>query len=918
MRRPLHVAFCYSALGLLLLAGCPGNPPTTPRAPAVRVTPSTPLPEPQANGRLPALAVPVSYAVDLDVDPEQARFSGAVRIEIELPQKTSFIVLHGHALDVTGARVMLGPHEPASVATVSVRATKKDAAPDELVFAFAKPLPAGRAVLAIEYSAPFDDSLAGLYRVKDGERWYAFSQFEPTDARRAFPCFDEPSFKVPFDVSVTVPHGMIAVANAPEASREAIGEKTRFRFARTQPIPTYLVALAVGDLALKEATRYERPPIRLVTTKGKSTMGDLALEATGGIVDALAKWFDIPYPYDKLDIVAVPEFRAGAMENPGLITFREERLLLDPTRASVRARRGQALVIAHELAHQWFGNLVTAAWWNDLWLNEGMATWMEWRIIDQWRPAYGTRLDAVVSAHNVMDVDGLVSARAVRQPVVSSGDAQEAFDDITYEKGAALLSTIERWIGEDALQRGVRDYLRENAFKSVQADRLLSALDRASGKDVAQMASSYLDMPGVPDVSARLECEPGARWHMELSSQPWRPLGSKLPEESEHAWTIPVCVRAAGEKTDTCTELAAGAPSLVAGRGRCPAFVHPNSGSSYYRFALSEKEFVRLAEARKELDAPARVAVLSNAWAAVRSGQLEPKALLKILPAFDDDGARQVVDEVVGILASMSDTLVEEDARPAFRDFAFARLSKRKRALGWTREAAPKAAPKNGEAKRPSTDDDALVRSTVLLALGNIVEDDTTLREAHEIARKWLSDPTSVDADVGAVALELASHRAGEERLSALTSAVKGAKNREDRIAALRAMLAFDDEKLFQRALDWTLQDEIRPNEMRYVMKAAFERSKSRPIAEAWVREHWDALRKKLPGRLSTAIIRASGVGCTRAEAEERSNFYAPRVASIEGAARGLAGSLEAISLCAALREAGAPSLRKALLGTKK
>ncbi|MCW5837437.1 MAG: M1 family metallopeptidase, partial [Labilithrix sp.] len=685
MRAPLTIASCCSALAAsLLAAGCPGDPPpAAPGPPVVATEPKTTLPAPLASGRLPPLATPLGYAIDLDVDPDKPRFAGVVRVEIDVPQETSFVVLHGRALEVTAARALLPPPLPGVLATVSTRTAQGGKVPEELVLAFPRPLPPGRALLVLEYDAPFDDSLSGLYRLKDGGSSYAFTQFEPTDARRAFPCFDEPGFKVPFDLTVTVPRSMIAVANAPETAREDVGDKTRFRFARTQPLPTYLVALAVGDLEIKEATRFTKPPLRLVTTKGKSAMGDLALEATSGIVDALAGWFGIPYPYDKLDIVAVPDFRAGAMENAGLVTFREERLLLDPARASVGARRGQALIVAHELAHQWFGDLVTASWWNDLWLNEGMATWMEARIVEKWRPAYGSRLDAVVAAHDVMDLDGLVSARAVRQPVVSVGDAQEAFDGITYDKGAALLSTVERWIGEDAFQRGVRDYLRTNAFKSVQADRLLEALDRASGKDVTQMASSYLDKPGVPDVGARFECERGARWHMELSSQPWRPLGSKLPEESDRTWTVPVCVRAQGEKKDICTDLVAGAPSLVAGQGRCPGYVHPNWGSSYYRFSLSEKDFVRLAESKKELDPAMRVSLLSNAWAAVRSGALEPKAMLRVLPAFDDDDTRQVVDQVVNILGAMSDTIVDDAARPAFRAFSLARLATRKKALGW-------------------------------------------------------------------------------------------------------------------------------------------------------------------------------------------------------------------------------------------
>jgi len=863
--------------------------------------------------------VPVAYAIDLDVDPDKPRFGGVVRIDVDVPHQTSFIVLHGRALEVTAARALLPAPRPGVVATVSTRTAHGSKTPEELVLAFPTPLPPGRAQLVIEYTAPFDDSLSGLYRLKDGGSSYAYTQFEPTDARRAFPCFDEPGFKVPFDVTVAVPRSMIAVANAPETSREEVGDKLRFRFARTQPIPTYLVALAVGDLEIKEATRYSKPPVRIVTTKGKSAMGELALEATGGIVDALSDFLGVPYPYEKLDIVAIPDFRSGAMENPGLVTFREERLLLDPARASVNARRGQALIIAHELAHQWFGNLVTASWWNDLWLNEGMATWMEWRIVEKWRPAYGARLDAVVAAHNVMDVDGLVSARAVRQPVSSVDDAQSAFDDITYEKGAALLSTIEKWIGEDNFRRGLTEYLRENAFKSVQAERLLSALDRASGKDVSRMAASYLDEPGVPDVTAQLACERGGRWHMELSSQPWRPLGSKVGEETERAWTIPICVRAQGEKKDTCAELVAGAPSLVAGQGRCPSFVTPNVGSSYYRWSVPERDFVRMAEGRKELDLPARVSLLSNAWAAVRSGALEPKAMLRILPAFDDDDTRQVVEQVIGILGAMSDTVVDEDGRAPFRKFALGRLAKRKKALGWGTPKDPRAKPSaTGTQKPDTTGDEALVRRSVLMALGDIAEDDTTLREAEEVATKWLADPSSVDADAGAAALDLASRRAGEARLTALLGAAKNAKNREDRIVALRAMMGFDDETRLTAALDATLGEEVQANEMRYVLQSAFGRRTSRPIAEAWVRARWDELRKKLPGRLGSGLVRAAAVGCTTEEAEQRAAFYGPKVAAIEGTSRAFAAALEAVTLCAALREQGTPSLRKALLGTKK
>ena len=898
------LALAAGVVSVLALTACPpAAQPPPPRPQPIATEPATALPPPRDDGHLPALAAPLHYALAFDIDPRTTSFTGTARIDIEIPAKTSHVVLNGHALVVSDARALVGnaPH-PARTSWRAAHGARPENT-EELVLSFDPPLEPGRATLVIAYSAPFDQELSGLYRVADGGNWYAFTQFEATDARRAFPCFDEPGFKVPVGVTVTVPKGMLAVANTPEQKREDAGDKTTFHFADTPPLPTYLVALAAGDLEVKELARTTKPPIRLITVKGKTAQGALALEATSGLVDALATWFGIPYPYEKLDIVAVPDFSAGAMENAGLVTFREELLLLDPARASVRARRSQALVVAHELAHQWFGDLVTAAWWDDLWLNEGFATYMEWRIVDKWKPAYGAKTDAVVDTLGVMDLDALASARAVRQPVVSTSEADEAFDGITYEKGGAVLRTIENWIGEEAFQRGVRDYLTSNAFKSVHADRLFSALDRASGKDVTQMAATYLDRAGVPEVTAQIQCDHGSRWHIELGQEAWRPLGSKVPEDLERAWTIPVCVLAQGELKPQCADLAYGAPSIVAGR-KCPTWVHPNVAESYYRFALSEAEMMKLGQAKKDLDVPARIALISNAWAAVRAGKLKPPVMLKLLPLFDDDSARQVVEQIVAILNSMSIVLVEDEARPAFRKFVTARLAKRKKDLGWL--------PKKDEAG--GSGDESILRRSVLWAVGELAEDEATLHEAEEHATKWLADPSSVDSDTAAVALDLATRHAGEARLAQLLATAKSTKSKEDRVLALKAMGGFDDEKLLRRALDATLEDEIRPHEMRYVLGAAFARRTSRYVTEAWVRARWTDLRKKLPGALGSGLVNAAGVACTKVEQEERTAFYTPRAAEVEGATRALAESLESASLCAELRTAGAPSLTRELL----
>ncbi|MDB4946251.1 MAG: Membrane alanine aminopeptidase [Labilithrix sp.] len=897
-----------------LLAACPAGPPGAPLRPGADATPRTVLPPPREDGRLPALAIPLGYKLAIDADPRAATFHGTVSIDVELPAPTSHVVMHAHGPAVKLAQaVVAGRDARPRTARTSLRAATRETETEELVLSFDDgALPAGRATLTLAYDAPYGEELSGLYRVKENGLSYGFTQFEATDARRAFPCFDEPSFKTPFDVELTVPTGMTAVSNAPEVDHVIAGAKTTFRFARTKPLPTYLVAFAIGELEIRQMTRASgaasaAPPIRLVTTKGKDpASGALALEAAASLVDRLAQWFGIPYPYEKLDLVAVPEFAAGGMENAGLITARDQILLADPARMTVAARRGQALLIAHELAHQWFGDLVTAAWWDDLWLNEAFAQWMEAKIVDEWRPEFGAKNDALVASLAVMDEDALTTARAVRQKVVTTADADDAFDSITYEKGAAVLSTIERWIGEGAFQRGVREYLAKNAWKSVGADELLGALDRVSGKNVTQMAASYLDKPGVPEINAKLECDPGSRWHIELTQEPFRHVGSAAPppEAVDPTWMVPVCALAQGETTRSCAELAEGAPSLVAGR-KCPKWVHPNADALYYRFSMPDAELKKLAAGHAQLDLGQRLTVISNAEGALRAGKSKPGTLLDVLAAFDDDPARQVVTQVVAALSMLDLTIIEDAARPAFRKMALARLASHKRRLGWL----PK--------KDAPAGDDALLRRDVLWAMGELAEDDATLREADEYAARWVVDPQSVEPDVAAVAVGLGSRRAGAARLAQLLERVKKGPSSADGLLALRALAGFDDPAMLTKAFDVLLTTDVKVSDMGYLFGAAYSRRVARPVMNAWVQAHWDELRKKLPGALGSQLVNGLATACTKPDLERARAFYEPRAAGMEGSQRQLAQALEGATLCTELRAKYAAQLTRDILNGK-
>jgi aminopeptidase N len=857
-----------------------------------------PAPPPRADGRLPSLARPLGYELRLAVDPARERFEGTASIRVEIAAPTTHLVMHGRDLRIARATIRSGALEQA--ATASTRLAAGGHHPEELVLSVPTALAPGPALVRIAYDAPFSDGLQGLYRVKEDGAWYAFTQFEATAARRAFPCFDEPGFKVPFEVSIEIPAGQLAFGNTPETSREQLGGRTTFRFAPSPPMPSYLVAFAVGPLEVRQGPSAP-VPIRLVAPRGKTALGQVAIETTDALVQRLGDYFGIRYPYAKLDIVAVPDFAAGAMENPGLITFREILLLLDPARASRLQRRWMAEVVAHELAHQWFGNLVTTAWWNDLWLNEGFATWMEQKVVDAWRPSFGARIEAVGSTQWVMTQDALASARAVRQPVVSTSEAMEAFDGITYRKGAKVLAMTERWVGEEAFRKGVRRYLEQNAWKAARAEDLLGALSEASGKDVAAMAATFLDRPGVPVVESVLTCRDGAA-SVKLSQAPWRPLGSEVRADAA-PWQIPVCVAVAGRPAPACALLRERAADVPLGAGACPAWVYPNAGEAgYYRFAVAEPELRALARGLPRDDVPARIGLVANAWAAVRAGRLDAGAVLRLLPSFDQDTSRHVIEQTISVMFALDHHAVADGSRERFHHWVAERLRHRMQRVGWPTvrgNGATAAAAKGGG---DDEEDRTILRNALLDALGRLARDDETLRRADELATAWLKDRASVDPDAAMTAVTLGSMRAGRTRFEQLRAAVREARSPHEQAIALRGLGGFSDPEVLRAGLDLTLTDEVKVQDMGRVIYTALGVRESRPVVFAWAKQRWDALRARLAGPLASRLVWMAGYSCDRASRDELARFLGERARDIEGAQRPLAEAVEEADLCIALR----------------
>jgi aminopeptidase N len=868
--------------------------------PAPAPEPAIPAPPPLPSGRLPDTARPLRYSIALVVDPSKERFVGDVTIDVDIPAPTSAVVLHGKNLALIRAEAIVGGASiPGSDA---IRPPAGGKFPDELVLSFPRRLPPGRAQIRVAYTAPFETRTIGLFRVRDGSDSYAFTQLEPADARRVFPCFDEPGNKTPFELKVTVPKGQLAVANGAEIGRADTpdGRSTTFSFAATEPLPTYLFALGVGPLEIREGPR-EPVPIRLVATRGKTKLGEPVLETAAAALKLLATYLDRPYPYGKLDLLSVPELEAGGMENAGLVTFRDDLVLLDPASASTGARRNMTELVAHELAHQYLGNLVTMRWWDDLWLNEGLATWITPRIVDTLHPGTDALGDATLAKLGVMDLDGLSAIHPVRQPVVATGEAEDAFDPITYDKGAAVMGMLEAWIGPEAMQKGLRAHIAAHANGVATADDLIAALGEASGKDVAHVASAFLDHAGVPLVRAELACERNKPPRVSLKRTRYRARPA-LPDDRPDLtpWKVPVCVTAEGSATPVCGLLGDDVLDLALPGERCPKYVYPNANEAgYYRFSVPSAQWSALVASVKRLSPRERAGLVADAWALVQSGDLGADALFDLLAALRGERNRVVVAQMVATLEEVRGTLIDAGTEPGFRNFVGSLFAPLGKELGW-------------ETRKTDGEEQRLLRAEVLWALGLLAEDTWALGQADRRAAAYLDDPRTLDADTTGIALLAAARRADEKRLVDLRDAIRKAATPEERAMAVRALGGLRNPKLLERALDLALTGDLHAHEVTAALTQA-SRGAAQAAAMAWLRDRWPELRARMSLASLGELLDLVGGLCEAKARDEAAAFFEKALAEGEGTPRRLKEAVEQSDQCIALRAREALKVKKRL-----
>jgi aminopeptidase N/puromycin-sensitive aminopeptidase len=837
--------------------------------------------------RLPTTAIPEHYTLSLTPDLKAATFTGAESIVLTLAQPSSTITLNAAEITFKTVTAQAGGQ------TLTAKVTE-DKEKDQATFTFDKPLPAGEVTLKIEYAGILNGQLRGFYLSKSEKRNYAVTQFEPTDARRAFPSFDEPAFKATFDVSLTIDKGDTAISNTnivsdtpgPDVAGEA---KHTLHFATTPKMSTYLVAFLVGDFVCTSGSS-DGVPIRACSTPDKLALTPYAVKAAEFVLHYYDDYFGIKYPMPKLDMIAIPDFEAGAMENFGAITYRESDFLVDEAHASDESKERVAQVVAHEMAHQWFGDMVTMQWWNNLWLNEGFATWMENKPVAAWKPEWHVPEQVASSLDGTLNLDAAAVTRTIRAEANTPDQINEMFDGITYQKGGAVLGMVENYVGEGDFRKGVHNYLAAHLFGNATAEDFWNAETTASKKPVDKVMESFIAQPGEPI----LTFADGSGLHVGVTQERFfiSPGAAKANAGAKpQLWTIPVCIKS--EPTAACPLLSSSPGELAAGS---QDFFFANAGGvGYYRSAYPAGMYAKLLpHVESDLTPPERISLIGDQWVQVRAGKQAVGATLDLAEATKADPSPEVIGTSVSELSAIRNRIAatqeEKDALAA-----------------WVRRTYKPEFDKLGMPAAKDSTETRQLRGLLFTVLGS-ANDPSVIAIARHLTELYLADPNSIDPSLVGPATAIAAENGDAALFDQLQKVFETSPDPTHKEQALGLLGAFRQPALIDRAIDYAASGKVRNQDSIFVFAEALGNPETHDEAWRYEQANWPKVQAQLTEMMGGYLVGAAGSFCSAEKSAEVEAFF--KAHPVHAAERALARAKNQISDCVDLRAAQEENLK--------
>ena len=841
--------------------------------------------------RLPTTVLPQHYDLAFDVDLAGARFGGTETIRVQLTEPSRRIVLH--ALEIQFQEVTISAGGITQKASVNLNAPTQTAA-----FVVPRTVPKGPAEIHIRYTGILNNELRGFYLSKGNGRNYAVTQFESTDARRAFPSFDEPAYKATFALTMTIPEGDSGFSNGRQLSDTpgpGAGRHT-LTFATSPKMSSYLVAMAVGDFQCLEDSA-EGVPIRICATPDKKELGHIAVDAARQILTFYNSYYAIKYPFGKLDVLAVPDFAAGAMENTAAIFYREVDLLADEQTASVGERKRIWEVLAHEMAHQWFGDLVTMKWWDDLWLNEGFATWMEKQPLAAARPEWHMDVEALLDSQRAMNLDSLASTRAIHSSVETPAEIEGSFDAIAYEKGGSVMRMIEGYLGTEIFRKGVNLYLEKHQYGNATSEDFWTAMTEASGKPIDRILPTFVNQPGVPLLETSLDCSGGASQLTMTMQRLFVDPAMARTAPGGNTWQVPICIKTAEPGDTACQVISGPTASVVAVPNRCVPWAIVNGGAQGYFRTSYSKEILRAIapDLTARLTPPERLSIVDDEWALVKGGRHTVADYLTLISGIGGEHVSGVLGNVTAPLGTIGNYLTTAQNRPRYEQFVQGLLRPLFGELG--------------VAVAPGEDDDRrALRAVVIDALGEAGNDPEVAERARAALDQALAGNTPLDSTAANAIISVAARHGDAALFEAMAAASRDAALPAERYRYLYGLADFEEPALVQRGLELALSEQLRSQDTPSYLGRFLSNPRTSARAWAFVKQHWTALAPKVTiAGGDTRLAQSMQSACDAGTRDDVKAFFTTN--KLPAASRTVDQTLERINNCIAFKAKQGPAL---------